>query len=287
MADITLSYINESGTLTACPAIECFDFPGGERHVRLPMDSLSVLAEEHSSWVLTARVYTPADIMDLMLTTDAVRRVLRPNSPLRLVLPYVPYARQDRVAVEGEALSIKVFCNLINAMAFDEVEIWDPHSDVTPALLNNVRITPTRDLMLQAFVQQGNAYLLRSCAFVAPDAGARKRVAALAKEFNTEVVFADKKRDPVTGKLSGAQVLGELPSRPLLVVDDICDGGGTFLELARALREKMEGALQPPLYLYVTHGLFTKGLEPLQVQFDGIFTANCRNPELMSKLGRC
>lgn len=248
-------------------------FPGGERHVRLPVDAPGWPgATGQAVWTIEARIYTPADIMDLLLTHDALKRALPAGARLSLVLPYVPYARQDRVAVAGEPLSIKVFCNLINAMGFACVEIWDPHSDVTPALLDNVVIEPTHTLMVRTLGQAGQASLLRTCAFVAPDAGARKRVSELAKHFKTEVVFADKVRDPVTGKLSGAEVRGPLPERPLLIVDDICDGGGTFIQLAQVLREKTS----QPLYLYVTHGLFTKGIEVLKPYFQGIFAANVR-----------
>lgn len=281
MSHITLTSTSAAGAMTRYGAIEFFAFPGGERHVRLPAAQLCAIDVLDKDWTIEARVYTPADIMDLMLVTDAMRRIIPAGSLLRLVMPYVPYARQDRVALEGEPLSAAVFCTLINALAFDSVEVWDPHSDVTPALLKNVRIRPTKALMQQTFDEKGMAHLLANCAFVAPDAGARKRVAALAKDFGTEVVFAAKKRDPTTGKLSGAQVLGDVPARPLLVVDDICDGGGTFLELARVLREKTDA----PLYLYVTHGLFTKGLDALKGCYDGVFSANCRDADLARALG--
>lgn len=280
MTHITLTSTS-TGSKTRYDAIEFFAFPGGERHIRLPAEQLAAIETLDKDWVIEARVYTPADIMDLMLVTDALRRVIPAGSVLRLVMPYVPYARQDRVALDGEPLSAAVFCTLINALGFDSVEVWDPHSDVTPALLRNVRIRPTKELMQQTFDEKGMAHLLANCAFVAPDAGARKRVAALAKDFGTDVVFADKKRDPTTGKLSGAQVLGDVPARPLLVVDDICDGGGTFLELARVLREKTD----QPLYLYVTHGLFTKGLDALKGCYDGVFSANCKDAGLAPELG--
>lgn len=278
MSHLILTSTSSDGWVTRHQDIQFFSFPGGERHIRLP--AFGAVDELDREWAINAHVYTPADIMDLMLTVDAVRRVIPAGSLLRLVLPYVPYARQDRVALDGEPLSIKVFCTLINSMGFDTVEVWDPHSDVTPALLNNVRIRPTKDLMQMTFNAVGKANLLQECAFVAPDAGARKRVSNLAKQFGVEAVFADKVRDPVTGQLSGAHVEGDLPARPLLVVDDICDGGGTFLELARVLREKTT----QPLYHYVTHGLFTKGLSSLSECYAGVFTANCRDIELAQEL---
>ena len=279
MSHLKITSTTSTGAVTRYDGIEYISFPGGERHVRLPAEQLA--AAQDTAWTIEARVYTPAEIMDLLLASDALRRVIPVGSTLCLAMPYVPYARQDRVALDGEPLSAAVFCTLINAMNFDAVEIWDPHSDVTPALLKNVRIRSTKTLMDTTFSEKGMQHLLTNCAFVAPDVGARKRVAALAKLFGTDVVFADKKRDPATGKLSGAQVLGDVPARPLLVVDDICDGGGTFLELARVLREKTD----QPLYLYVTHGLFTKGLAALKGCYDGVFTANCRDAALALELG--
>ena len=279
MTLITISSTSAAGAGTQYAALEFMSFPGGERHVRLPAAQLADAVD--TAWTIEARVYTPADIFDLMLATDALQRIIPVGSTLRLVMPYVPYARQDRVALEGEPLSAAVFCALINTLNFDAVEVWDPHSDVTPALLKNVRVRSTKGLMLKTFGEKGMEHLLTNCAFVAPDAGARKRVAALAKEFGTDMVPADKKRDPKTGKLSGAQVLGDVPARPLLVVDDICDGGGTFLELARVLREKTD----QPLYLYVTHGLFTKGLDALKGCYDGVFSANCRDDAMAAQLG--
>ena len=278
MTHIALSCQTIAGTRSGFD-IEFFSFPGGERHVRLPAEAIEAVAAR--DWTVEARVYTPADIMDLLLATDALKRLIPAASVLRLVLPYVPYARQDRPALDGEPLSAKVFCNLINALGYDEVQIWDPHSDVTGALLNNVRIRKTEELLQAAFDRKGAGHLLHECAFVSPDAGARKRVAKLAETFGTDVVFADKVRDPATGRLSGTRVPDELPARPLLVVDDICDGGGTFVELARVLRARTA----QPLYLYATHGLFTKGLEPLRACFDGVFSANCRDAALNELLG--
>lgn len=253
---------------------EFLEFPGGERHVRLGAPVLDFIAghQQVADWTIQANLFSAANVMDLLLVEDALCRVLPPSARLHLLMPYVPYARQDRVAVPGEALSLKVFCGLINSLNFASVEIWDPHSDVTPALLDRVRIKPTGELMRQAFTAENSNQLLTTCTFVAPDVGARKRVAALAKEFGVAAIYADKVRDPLTGALSGAQVIGAIPDTPLLVVDDICDGGGTFTSLAQVLQTKTN----QPLYLYVTHGLFTKGQEHLKQYFAHIFYANTK-----------
>ena len=105
---------------------------------------------------------------------------------------------------------------------------------------------------------------------MAPDAGARKRVQALAKKLGVaDVRYAEKVRDPQTGRITETRVPDDIPAQPVLVVDDICDGGRTFLELAAALRDKTD----QPLYLYVTHGLFSKGFAELNARYAGLYTA--------------
>ncbi|MBI3349770.1 MAG: ribose-phosphate pyrophosphokinase [Burkholderiales bacterium] len=255
----------------AHPDLQFFAFPGGERHVRLPA---SVAGSADRIWALTAHLYSTDGVMDLLLTADALRRAVRHDAEIHLVMPYVPYARQDRAALPGEPLSAAVFCRLVNSLNFASVTIADPHSDVTPALLDRVRIVPAAQYV-QTLLAHALAHM-PEVALVAPDVGARKRVELVGKAVKAPVAYATKTRDPATGKLSGAEISGDLPDLPLLIVDDICDGGGTFIALAEVLRRNTA----QPLFLYVTHGLFTKGLQPLQPWFDGIFTAHCADPAL-------
>lgn len=256
------------------PGIQVMSFPGGERHVRLPE---SVSSSSDACWTITAHVYSTEGVLDLLLLTDALKRATMPGSQINLVLPYVPYARQDRVAMPGEPLSAAVFCQLINSAEFASVTVSDPHSDVVAALLKNVRVIPAATYVQQ--LRSGALASIPEIAVVAPDAGARKRVEIVAKAIGAPVVYATKTRNPVNGQLSGAAVESVVPDMPLLVVDDICDGGGTFVALAKALRVVTD----KPLYLYVTHGLFTKGLEPLQEHFEAIFTPFCAEPALSDR----
>ena len=140
-------------------------------------------------------------VMSLLMLSDALRRAY-PGRPLALHLPYVPYARQDRVANPGEALSAKVFCQLINAQGYSRVVIQDPHSDVVTALLDRVEVEDPLPALRRVLEQVGPA------ALVAPDAGARKRVLKLARELGCEAVLADKVRDTQSGRISGTQVTG-------------------------------------------------------------------------------
>ncbi|WP_116135551.1 ribose-phosphate diphosphokinase [Trinickia diaoshuihuensis] len=241
-------------------------FPGGELHVTVETGISADVFE------VTAHLPTADAVMTLLMATDALRRAY-PGVPIDLELPYVPYARQDRVANPGESLSVKVFCDLINAQQYRRVLVQDPHSDVTPALLERSIIDdpiPALRRALQRITPHGE-----QVALVAPDAGARKRVLKLAAQLELPVVFADKVRDTHTGAITGTEIQGVLPDCPLLVVDDICDGGRTFTELAHAARRKQTDAgIRRPLYLYVTHGIFSKGLDALLNEYAAVFTRN-------------
>ena len=106
-----------------------------------------------------------------------------------------------------------------------------------------------------------------------PDAGAQSRYKSetFLSKLNYTTTHATKVRNTATGQLLSFDV-SEVPvDRPLLIVDDICDGGGTFIGIARALRGR---GMTLPLSLYVTHGIFSKGLSSLRSEFTQIYTTN-------------
>ena len=249
-------------------AAECFTFPAGEAHVRAPvLDAPPVGAQ---NILIRALLKNSHDVMFLLMATDALRRAY-PFLPIDLDMPYVPYARQDRVANPGEALGVKVFAELINAQNYRSVRIEDPHSDVAPALLNRVTVVDASAYVAKVLKQPEFA---AGVTLIAPDAGARKRVLSIAQKLGIEDVgFADKKRNTVSGKLDGFKFPVDIPrNQPALVVDDICDGGGTFVGLASAAQETVLGGMD--LYLYVTHGIFSKGLEPIAEAYERVYTAH-------------
>ncbi len=138
--------------------------------------------------------------------------------------------------VDGTPLTVKMYADIINSFKCDEVEIWDPHSDVTPALINNCKIVSSADILLPYLYQtRAGVYI----GIIAPDAGAAKKAFKVAQNNNLKFAQASKNRDTATGKLSGFDV-PEVEGGTWLVVDDICDGGGTFLGLAERLQHTTE-----------------------------------------------
>ncbi len=214
-------------------------------------------------------VYIRADltssdkIMELILVVDALRRAAMNDVDIHLICPYLPYARQDRVCACGESLALKVMCDIINSLKFATVTVWDVHSDVSLALLNNSHNTHQRVFVSR--VNWNNAVL------VAPDAGAIKKTLETAKALALPMVRADKIRSVEDGSITGTTVYTEfIGDKNFLIVDDICDGGRTFIELAKVL----SGFTNGKIYLYVTHGIFSKGLDVFNGLIDGVYTAN-------------
>ncbi|WP_116522030.1 ribose-phosphate diphosphokinase [Achromobacter insuavis] len=259
----TITAVVEGQRQTETP--RAFVFPGGESQVTVPA-ALQACADAASEFRIHALLKSADDVMQLLLLTDALRR-LNPAVPVHLDMPYVPYARQDRVCNPGEALGAAVFCKLINDQQYATVTVVEPHSDVTPALLQRVRVIDAAAFLKNVLAAPAFA---NGVTLMAPDAGARKRVQALAQKLGVaDVRYAEKVRDPQTGRITETRVPDDIPAQPVLVVDDICDGGRTFLELAAALRDKTD----QPLYLYVTHGLFSKGFAELNARYAGLYTA--------------
>lgn len=212
------------------------------------------------------------DLIALSLTVDALNRQF-PMAKLMLELPYIPYARQDRAVNAGEPNSLKVIGKMINGMGFTVVHSLDPHSTVTDAAIDNLIVASQVDIFRNVHPSWRHIHI------VAPDAGATKKCEEFAKAVGAAgVITCAKERDKKTGQVIGMKVLDEVPGDShLFVLDDICDGGRTFIEVAKALDTAVDGGVIFTIELAVTHGLFTKGVDVVAKYFDTIYTTDSFN----------
>jgi len=241
---------------------ERFVFSGGEVQVKLKNFERLDLDNQEDIIDIYAHLTSSDDVMELCLLTNALRNAFGPRVFLNLIMPYIPYARQDRIMTEGESLAINVFANIINSLNFYYVEVWDAHSDVSVALLNNCHNKSIEDLLPE------EAYS-RDTVLVAPDAGAIKKVQKLSQKLKLPFVHATKIRDVKDGGITGTKVYSNhIGNKNFLIVDDICDGGRTFVELAKELRPLTNGHIS----LYVTHGIFSKGLGVFNGLIDNVYS---------------
>lgn len=206
------------------------------------------------------------NIFALGLTMDALKHY-HPACNFHLLMPYTPYARQDRACSPGEAFSLRFVGKVINGMGFTSVMVLDPHSGVTDACIDNLQVVNQFDIFGRIYTSFREVYI------VAPDQGASKKCEDFAKRVGAAgVITCSKVREMSTGKILGLRLLDDVPeSAHLLVLDDICDGGRTFIEVSKAIMEVSEPLT---LDLAVTHGLFTKGAGVLSDYYDTIYTTD-------------
>lgn len=234
-------------------------FSGGERQIRLSGHESNVF----KPWTIKARLRSAEDIMRLLLVNDAIKRE-NPSAPVFLECPYLPYARQDRACHPGEAFSLSVMASLLRTADFARITVWDVHSAVAEELLPGLNVRSAAEF-LKGQLKAGEIV-------VAPDKGAVSRATDAADGHR--VIMTDKVRNPDDGRISGFRLVSDMtdvdPSSGAIVVDDICDGGCTFIGVADVLRDAIAG----PLRLYVTHGIFSAGFGPLLEAYDEILVAN-------------
>ena len=253
---------NKEGFLAPSQANQTH-FPAGEAH----LSQLEGLEE-----VPFAAFIQGAEADDLIMLAMASDYANRVGDGLKALMPYLPGARADR----GVPFGAEVYARMINAMNLKEVICFDPHSPVITGLIHRLTILDTLEVLKRTVLNGSNNY----SGIISPDEGSRARSGRIADAVNLPLIRASKHRDFVTAKLSGFSC-EELPDPDgrYLVVDDICDGGGTFMGLAEILNIPKEN-----LDLGVSHGVFNKKAGRLKTAYENIFTTNSHqgntNPEV-------
>ncbi len=168
---------------------------------------------------------------------------------MSLCMAYIPNARMDRVhSLDYDVFTLKYFCEEINSLNFDSVVVLDPHSDVSSALINNCIVIDAANFVTSAidYIKEETSDDL---ILVYPDATAAKRYA---HKFENKYIQGIKQRSWEEGKINDLKLVGDLDcvkDKNVLIVDDICCRGGTFMKSAEQLKEL--GAKD--IYLYVSH----------------------------------
>lgn len=243
--------------------------------------NINVGAMEPQAHCFKHSIYVTAHLNSLMMQAalphvfEALRHYY-PFAEFMLELPYLPYARQDRRCNPGESAGAKVFAEQINALGCKAVTITDPHSEVIAQLINGVQLADQKDVFGHL---NWADYVV-----VAPDLGAIKKAEKFAEYTGARGVMAfHKVRDLATGDIirqtminMGCGFIGN--GQKFLVLDDICDGGRTFVNVATEIRKLNPARLE----LAVTHGIFSYGQEVVTDVFDHVYTTNSFNTKLLN-----
>jgi ribose-phosphate pyrophosphokinase len=230
---------------------------------------------------IRSRLNTFLDLEIIICAAQSLRNLGVSN--IDLYTPYFIVGRSDRKFQSGGINYIKqVISPIINSLNFNKVTVMDPHSDVLEACINNFEKLDNFSLVKFSLSEIDNKDGAQNrITLVSPDAGAYKKVFDVAKEFNIKnIITATKVRDLVTGNIIKTEVPVTVndAGKTFVIVDDICDGGRTFIEIAKAIRSITDISSvtneHTKIYLAVTHGIFSSGFEELDKYFDGIFSTN-------------
>lgn len=191
------------------------------------------------------------------------------NKTSHLTILYMPYSRMDRK--EGNSVfTLKYICEFINKLNFNSVEVVEPHSDVTTALLDKSYATYPTIKLLEDVVSEVGFDKTKDYLFF-PDAGAQKRYS---KVKGYKQLVGHKERDFSTGRINKLEVVGNVYEQgfKVIILDDLCSYGGTFIMSAERLKEL--GASE--IYLLVAHceeSIFEGEIFKKDV-LDKVFTTN-------------
>jgi ribose-phosphate pyrophosphokinase len=175
----------------------------------------------------------PAEnLLELLLMIDAARRASAYK--VVAVIPYYGYARQDRKDKPRVAIGSKLLANMLVAAGADRIITMDLHA---PQIQGYFDI-PVDHLDSSAiFIPYIEQLKLENLTFAAPDVGSANRIREIASFFNAEMVICDKHRKRAN-EIASMVVIGDVNERDVVLIDDICDTGGTLCKAAGLLKEK-------------------------------------------------
>ena len=251
-------------------------FPDGQQSIKITASKAEV--SSYSAITIYSRLNSFRDLEMILCATAALRNLKYEN--IFLYIPYFLGGRSDRKFEDGSINYIKdVIAPIINSQNYQGVIVLDPHSDVIEACINNLEKVDNYTLVKAALTSIDNTNTAREkMCIISPDAGALKKIYGVAKHFDIQnVVTASKVRDLKTGKILHTEIprIGGSDAKNFVIIDDICDGGRTFIEVAKAILEQRPRSIfTDKIYLIITHGIFSAGLLELSKYFDGVYCTN-------------
>lgn len=185
-----------------------------------------------------------AQLVDLLAIT---------NTRITLQLDYFPYARQDKEINNHSTFALRTFCRQLSKLPVSDIFTVDLHSNVAFEYLGNLTSTIPYGTIEDIIITTKSDFV------IFPDKGAKTRY----NKIELPSFSIQKERNQLNGQLKILGIEGDprtLLGKNVLIVDDICDGGGTFILAAEELRQHGVKTIN----LYTSHGIYSKGLHPLR-----------------------
>ena len=245
-------------------------FPDGQQSV-----TITDYSEETSKALISTRLTNFKDLELLICATASLKGL--GIKDVSVFITYFLGGRSDRKFESGGSNYIKdVIAPIINLQGYSNVQVLDPHSDVIEACINNFNKTDNLQFTKKCIKDiMGDNLSKNDITIISPDAGALKKIYDIAAfNYNIEdVIVASKHRDIKTGKILSTNVPLEdkHANKTFVIFDDICDGGRTFIEIAKVIKEKYP---DNNIFLFVTHGIFSNSFLELSKFFTRVYSTN-------------
>lgn len=234
---------------------------------KYPDGSFYVEVEDFNNPIIIEKINTYEDLFFI----KSIKDVCDYNNinDVELIIPCMFQQQHDRRFDDNQSFELKLVCDFINSCKFKKVHVFHPHSDSTQMGINNIRIIDNSNFILDVLSKIDGDPMLFST-----DAGSFKWINKLVDKinFNGDVYCASKSRDLKTHSLKQVIDCNDFGGKDILILDDLCVKGGTFIGLAKMLRERNVGKL----YLAVSHITIEDPNEELEKYYDKIFTTNSK-----------
>ena len=204
--------------------------------------------------IIIQSIHPPVDT-NLLQTLSLISKAKEISSEVVAVIPYMGYARQDREFLPGEIVTMKVLGKLFKGAGASKIIAVDIHSMIGFKYfgIKTKNVSAIPDL-----VQYFKKLSLKNPLVVSPDQGGKDRAKEFAKEFGSEYIALDKKRDRKTGKVQiKTKNADEVIGRDLILVDDMISTGGSIVKATQFLKKQK----CKRVYVACTHALLMNDAE--------------------------
>ncbi|MGC8572835.1 MAG: phosphoribosyl pyrophosphate synthase (PRPP synthase) [Caldisphaera sp.] len=236
-------------------------FPDGESYIRIPCE-----INGKRAIVVQSLVY-PQDksIIETILLGDAIKELKAEDQIL--VSPYLAYARQDRVFLEGEPISVRSILNIFKEY-YNMLFTIEIHKEESLKYFGK----PSINIRPYIYMAEKIGFDKKNIAVLSPDIGAIDRAKSLSSYLNCEYDYFVKSRDRVTGEITMQPKELDVKGKDIIIIDDIISTGGTILKASQILRS--QGARK--IYVMVSHAILLNNAEEKLISsgIDKIYAAN-------------
>lgn len=279
--------------IATTPYYEASRFPGGEIFFKMS-DTLCAELLKEDTVQLRWSCHSSDEFMLLVMAVETLKE-FKPLLIIYVVVTYLPYQQADAKFRVGENFGLKYIANILNSLPVDMYYIFDPHSAVANAIIHKSIVVDNRDLVSRALMdiftsytkqESFEKYCKETMCLLSPDAGAFKKIFKLSEviNFQGQIENANKSRDPETHSVTIRLSCNDFHGKDIVIVDDICLAGGTFIKLAEEIIKRNVRKL----FCIFSHGVFKNekqesALPKLEKYFETIYVSNSLQDSYDSK----